>query len=53
MIPRLVVEPKEKTPDHMRVSSEEEPTDLPFIADRSKRPNTSRPIGRHSVFTQL
>ena len=38
----VVVEPQEKTTDDMRVSPEEESTDLPFIAERSKRPNTSK-----------
>ena len=48
-----VVEPKEKTPHSMRVSSEEELTDIPFIAKRSKRPNTSMPTGRHNVCTHV
>ena len=42
---------KRETPDDMRVSSEEEPTDLLVFADRSKRPNTTKPTGRHIVFT--
>ena len=29
---------------------EEESTDLPFVAERSKRPNTRKPNGRHNVF---
>ena len=45
-----VVEPKEKTLDDMSVSSEEESTDLPFVAERSKRPNKGKLIGRHKVF---
>ena len=48
-----VVEPKEKTPDEMRVSSEEESTDLHVSAEMSKRPNTSKQTGRHKVFTPL
>ena len=35
------------------MSSEEESTDLPSIAERSKRPNTSKPTGRHNVFTHF
>ena len=45
-----VVEPKEKTPDDMRVSSEEVSTDLPLIQERSQGPDTSKPGGRHTVF---
>ena len=30
----------------MRVSSEEESTDLPFVEERSKKPDTSKPTGR-------
>ena len=37
----------------MRVCSEEESTELPFIAERSKMPNTSKPTGRHNVFTNF
>ena len=37
----------------MRLSSEEKSTDLPFIAERSKRPNTSEPTGKHHVFTHV
>ena len=37
----------------MRVSSEEESTDLPFIANGSKRPNTSKPTGRRNVFRKI
>ena len=44
------VESEEKTPNGMRVSSDEETTDLPLIAERSKRPNTSKPTGKHNVF---
>ena len=43
-----VFEPKEKTPDDTRVSSEAELTNLPFIAP--KRPNTSKPTGRYNIF---
>ena len=49
----VVVEPQEKTPDDMRVSPEEESTDLPFIAERSKRPNTSKPICSHNVLAHF
>ena len=45
--------PKEKTPDDVRVSSEGESTDLPFGAERSRRSNTSVPIGRHNVFSHF
>ena len=41
------------TTDDMRVSSEEESTNLPFVADRAKRPNTSKPTGRHSIFAHF
>ena len=44
------VEPQERTPDEMRVRSEEESTDFPYIAARSTRPNASQPTGRHSVY---
>ena len=37
----------------MRVSSEEESTDLHVSAEMSKRPNTSKQTGRHKVFTPL
>ena len=53
VVEQPVVEPKEKIPDDMRVSSEEESTALPLIAKRSKKSNTSKPIGRHSVFTHV
>ena len=46
-----VVEPKVKTLDEMRVSFEFESTVLPVLAERSKRPNTSKPTGRHNDFT--
>ena len=48
LVGQPAVEPEEKTSDVMRVSSEEEPTGLPFIAQWSKRP--SMPTGRHNVF---
>ena len=44
------VESEEKTPNGKRVSSDEETTDLPFTAERSRRPNTSKPTGKHNVF---
>ena len=47
----LEVEPKEKTPDDMRVRSEEESNDLPLFAEKSKRPTTSKSTGKHNVFT--
>ena len=50
-VKQLDVEPKEKTPDDMRVSSEEESIDLPFFATRSKRANTSRPNGKNKICT--
>ena len=50
VVEQPAVEPKEKTLGYINLSSEEESTDLPFIAERSKRPNTSTPIGRHHVF---
>ena len=50
VVEQLVVEP---TPVVMRVSSEEESIDLLVFAERSKRPNTSKPTGRHNVFTQV
>ena len=43
------VERKDTTPDDMRVSSDEESTDLPTIANKSKRPNTSERA--QSVYT--
>ena len=36
VVEQTVVEPKEKTPNDMMLSSEEESTHLPFIAERSK-----------------
>ena len=53
VVERPVVEPKEKTRDDMRVSSEEESTDLPSVANRSRRPNTSKPTGRQNVFLHI
>ena len=44
----LQVSPKKKTPDDMRVSSEEESTDLPPIANRFKKPHTSKPTAKHN-----
>ena len=43
MLEQTVVEPNDMTPGDMRVGTEEESTDLPFIAERSKKPNTSKP----------
>ena len=48
VVEQPVVEPREKTLDQMMVSSEEESTDLPASAERSKRPITCR----HKVFTR-
>ena len=48
VVEQPVVEPQK--PDDMRVSSEEESTDLPSIANRSRRPHTSKPTGRHKFF---
>ena len=53
VVEQPVVEPKEKTPDDMRVSSEEESADLTHIAERSQRPTASKPTGRHDVFTHV
>ena len=53
VVEQPAVEPKEKTPDEMELSSKEESNDLPFVAERSKRPNTSKPTGRHNVFTHV
>ena len=39
--------------DDLRVSPEEQSYALPCIANRSKRPNTSNPTGRHNVFTHF
>ena len=44
---------KRKTPDDMRVRSEEESTDLLSIANGSKRPHTSKPTGWHNVLTHF
>ena len=41
---------RERTPDETRASSEEELTDLPVLAERSERPNTSKLTGRHNFF---
>ena len=51
VVEQLLVVPKEKTPDDMRMIFEDESTDLLFIAERSKRSDTSKPTGRHNVFT--
>ena len=53
MVEQTVVEQAEKTPDDMRVSSEEEPTDLPVVVEKSKRPPTSKPTGRHHKFSHI
>ena len=45
-----VDEPEEKTPDDMKVSSEAEATDLPFIAERSMRPNTNKQANWQAQF---
>ena len=37
----------------MWVNSEEESADLPVLAEMSKRPNTSKPNGKHHVFTHV
>ena len=49
----FAVEPAEKTPDDTRLSSKEESTDPPLVPERSKTPNTSKPAGRHNVFTHF
>ena len=53
VVEQPAVEPEEKTLDERRVNSKEESTDLPVSAERSKRPNTSKPIGRHKVCTHF
>ena len=40
-----------KKTEEMKVSSDEESTDLPFFAERSKRPTTSKPLAWHAVFS--
>ena len=45
--------PKETTPKDMRASSEEESTNLLVVAERSGRPKTGKPTGRHNVFTHF
>ena len=50
---QLAGEPKQKTPDDTRRSSEEESTDLPSVANWSKRSHTSKPTGRHNGFTHF
>ena len=44
---------KERVSIRWRVSSEKEPTDPPFITQKSKRTNTSKPNGRHHVYTDV
>ena len=41
---------KKKTQDDVRVGSEEASTDLPPIANRSKRPHTGKPTSKHNFF---
>ena len=53
VVERPVVEPKERTRDEIRVSSEEESTDLPSVANRSKRPNTSKQLAGKMFFTHF
>ena len=53
VVEQPVVEPQEKTPDDMSVSSEEWLPNLRSIASRSMRPNTSKPTGKHNVFTHV
>ena len=48
-----VVEPNEKTLNDVRVISEEESTDLPFTAEKSKRPTKRKPTDRHYVSTHF
>ena len=50
LVEQPVVEAKEKTPDDLRVSSEEESTVL--SKKDFRRPNTSEPTGRH-IFTHF
>ena len=44
---------KKKTPDDMRVGFEEESADLQLIPEKPKRPITSKPTGKHHVFTHF
>ena len=44
VVEQLVVEPQEKICDEMRVSSEDELTDLRVFAERSKRPHTTNQV---------
>ena len=53
MVEQPAAEPKEQTHDDVEVSSEEESADLLLIAERSKRPNRSKPTGRHNVLTHF
>ena len=53
VVEQLVVEPKETTPDEMRVRFQEEGTYLLDFAERSKRPSIGKPTGRHNVFTHV
>ena len=50
VVEQTVVDPKERPSSDVRVSSEEKSNDLPFIAVRSKRPNTSKPIEAGKFF---
>ena len=53
VVDQPAVEPKGKTPDDMRVRSQEESSDLLVFAERSKRRTTRKPTGRHNVFTHV
>ena len=44
-------DPKKNSLDDMSVSLRRKSADLPPLAKRSKRPSTSKPTGRHNVFT--
>ena len=53
VVEQLVVGPREKTPEDMRVNSEEESADLRGFAEKTKRPNTSKSTGEHNAFTHF
>ena len=53
VVEQLVDEPREKTPEDMRVTSEEESADLRVFAEKTKRPNTSKSTGQHNAFTHF
>ena len=53
VVEQPVVEPRKITPDVLRVSSEEESINLHVFAERSRRPNKSKPNGRHNFLKTL